>query len=133
MRYQPTGDQLLDTARNLLREELLPLLPPDKRALALMIANAMSIATRHLQAGALPDEQETAGLHRLLSEQPNDAAGGQTGEGAPLLALNRQLCELIRAGNADKGPFHDDVLQHLLGVARNEVALSNPKYLASAA
>ena len=41
---RPDGNLLLDVARRVLLEELLPLLPEDRRLDGLMIANAMGIA-----------------------------------------------------------------------------------------
>jgi hypothetical protein len=40
------GERLLETARGVLIDELLPVLPADKRHAALMVANAMAIAAR---------------------------------------------------------------------------------------
>lgn len=133
MRYQPTGDQLLDTARTLLRDELIPALPPEKRHVALMIANAMAIATRQLQAGEAPQQREVAELRRMLSAEAGDDTAEGVSARTQLAPLNRRLCERIRVGHADSGPFHDAVWQHLRAVVRQEVAESNPKYLAGGA
>ena len=131
MRDEPKGDQLLDTARTVLREELIPALPADKRHAALMIANAMSIAMRQLQAGDEQERREVADLQAMLSAQAGDSSGAGVGTRAQLAALNRRLCERIRGGDADAGQFHDAARRHLLAVARQKVAESNPKYLGS--
>lgn len=132
MRDEPRGDQLLETARAVLREALIPSLPADRRHAALMVANAMSIAMRQLQAGDEPERQEAAALQAMLA----DVSASNGGPSAPdvrarLAALNRQLCERIREGHADEGPFREAVRRHLLAVARGRVAESNPKYLGS--
>lgn len=129
MRDQPTGEQLLDTARSLLRDELLPALPADKRHAALMIANAMAIAGRQLNVGDVPERHELAALERLLSRPPDD----DTPLRAQLVAANRLLCVRVRAGLADKGPMRAQVLDHLRITTRRKVEESNPKYLASMA
>ena len=68
---QPDQRDLLDVARSTFVDELLPLLPQDKRLTGLMVANALGIARRMLDAG---DAEES------------DVA---------------QLCEDIRAGSYD--------------------------------
>ncbi|MGH8494226.1 MAG: DUF6285 domain-containing protein [Moraxellaceae bacterium] len=90
MREHPDGAQLLAIAREVLRKELLPLLPKDKAYDALMIANAMGIAERQLQQGDVPQQQEKAGLSVLLDSQ-QDLAG-----------LNREFAQGIRRGDFDE-------------------------------
>jgi hypothetical protein len=131
MRDQPTGEQLLDTARSLLRDELLPALPADKRHAALMIANAMAIASRQLKAGDAHERRELVALGQLLSLPSTDAAADDAGLRAQLVAANRVLCARLREGRADHGAMRAQVLDHLQAVTRRKVEESNPKYLAS--
>jgi uncharacterized protein DUF6285 len=132
MRDEPRGDQLLDTARAVLREALIPALPADRRHAALMVANAMSIAMRQLQAGDEPERLEATALQAMLGDvSAGSCVPPASGARARLAALNRQLCECIRDGRADEGPFHEAVRRHLLAAARGRVAESNPKYLGS--
>jgi hypothetical protein len=129
MREEPTGEQLLDTARNLLREELLSALPPDRRHAALMIANAMSIAMRQLRNGEEGERREVEALGGLLghARQGMPAGGGDLRR--QLRELNREFSCAIRAGRADAGAWREAAGQHLLNVARAKVMESNPKYL----
>lgn len=89
MRERPDGAELLAIAREVLRKELLPLLPKDKAYSALMIANAMGIAERQLRNGTGPQEEERRALSTLLRRD---------GE---LLALNREFAARIRQGVFD--------------------------------
>ena len=130
MRDFPTGDQLLDTARTLLQESLIPALPAEKRHEALMIANAMSIAMRQLENGDEPDRRELTALSGLLSVGEAHDAGADSHLREQLSVLNRRLCKSIRSGVA--GSFRDAVREHLLEVARRRVQESNPKYLGMA-
>ncbi len=129
MRDRPTGDELLETARAVLRDDLIPALPADKRHAGLMIANALSIAARQLKNGDAGERAELAALERLLSEP--FAARTDDGETLrdALVAANRKLSQWIRAGRADEGNLRDDVRAHLDDVIRRKVAESNPKYL----
>lgn len=123
MRDQPDGASLLDTARRVLREELLPLLPAEQRHTALMVANAMAIAARQLRAGTLPEQQELVALCHLLADEDK-------GQEPTLAVCNRALGQLIRQGAADPGmPLYAPVRAHLLAVARQRLAESNPRYL----
>jgi len=131
MRDQPRGEQLLASAEALLRDELLPALPAEKRQAGLMIARALGIAARQLHNGEAPERQELASLARLLAPASETS---ETSEPAALrqqLQLaNRQLGQLIRSGAADTGASRTQVVQHLLQIARQRVAESNPRYLA---
>jgi hypothetical protein len=43
-------------------------------------------------------------------------------------ALEAELCERIRAGDADAGPFRGEVLAYLRKSVRERLAVSNPGY-----
>ncbi|MFV3411191.1 DUF6285 domain-containing protein [Pseudomonas sp. NY15436] len=111
----PRAADLLMMARTSLLEELLPHLPSAQHYTALMIANAMAIASREQQAGTALDQAR----HTLLDQVALDA------DRAP--ANSSELCESLRSGHLDWQLTHlskalrDDV------VARLQVA--NPKYL----
>lgn len=116
MRERPDGAELLAIAREVLRKELLPLLPKDKAYDALMIANAMGIAERQLQQGDLPQQQEAVELSALLDSQ------------ADLPELNRDFAQAIRRGDFDE----DAKAKALLwGATVQRVRESAPKALAA--
>jgi len=125
MRDQPSGDLLLETARDLLREEIIPALSGSQRHGALMIANAMSIAMRQLKSGDDAEREELAALRKILSLRDSEGTSLQES----LVDANRRLCRLIRAGGADAGNTHDEVRDLLLRTTRQRVSISSPKYL----
>ena len=129
MRDEPTGEQLLDTARKLLREEVLPALPPERKHAALMIANAMAIAVRQLQNGEEGERSELKALGALLGRTGQEQPAGGGALRGQLKELNREFARAIRAGRGDAGAWRDAALQHLLHAARTKVMESNPKYL----
>jgi hypothetical protein len=98
MREHPDGAGLLAIAREVLRKELLPLLPKEKAYDALMIANAISIAERQLQAGESAQMQERVALAGLLGMQ------------ADLADLNREFARRIRAGDFDDAAVAKTIL-----------------------
>ena len=129
MRDQPDGAALLVTAQKVLREKLLPQLPAHLKNEALMVANAMAIATRQLQAGPGPIQDELEDLIKLLAAQAGAISVDEAGR---LKQLNVELCASIRAGASDPGrPDHEATYQHLCRVARQRVQESNPKYLSA--
>lgn len=79
MRVEPGGGELLRVARAQLLEALLPHLPPERHYEARMVANAMAIAARELQAPTPPalDARRLAGEIRA-GRHDDDAATGET-------------------------------------------------------
>lgn len=100
------GERLLETAADLLRDELLPALPAQQRHAALMVAHAMAIAARELERHADPVQ---------------DAAQA---------AADRRLGAAIRAGQFDAAAAAAQLHARLLAGTRSAVELSNPKALA---
>ncbi|RKH14555.1 hypothetical protein D7V97_02705 [Corallococcus sp. CA053C] len=90
MRECPDGAALLAIAREVLRKELLPLLPGDKAYAALMVANAMGIAERQLRQGEGPQQKEQQALAALLQRE------------GTLAELNREFAARIRQGDFDE-------------------------------
>jgi hypothetical protein len=116
MREHPNGAELLAIAREVLRKELIPLLPKDKAYDALMIANAMSIAERQLQTGEQPQQQEQKALAALL---------GREGD---LAALNSEFAAQIRQGSLEDSA---EARQLLWDATVQRVRESAPKALAA--
>jgi hypothetical protein len=102
---KPHAADLLATAREVVLNELLPALPPDKAFAARMVAAAMALALR----------EGAADLSALPSVN--------------LVLLARQ----IRDGMHDPGsPRHDEVLAFLRDYARLRASVSAPKALQGA-
>ncbi|MDC0033263.1 DUF6285 domain-containing protein [Alphaproteobacteria bacterium] len=131
MRERPTGEELLMIARKLLREELVPLLPEERRYDALMVANAMAIAARQIAFGDAPERHELQDLDDLLGGTKNKDS--TTPMGDVLGDLYRRLGAQIRKGQVDPGtPCHDSVYAFLLDVTIQKLRESAPKALEEA-
>lgn len=100
MRDRPGGAELLRQAREVLLEELLASLPPDKRYDGLMVAAAMATAARELEAGEAPLRRAYAGLAGLYGEAAPAAADAAALEDS-LLRLTSRLADEIRRGEHD--------------------------------
>lgn len=113
MREKPSGEDLLEIAREVLKNDLLPALPKEHHYSALMIANAMSIVMRQIQADETSPDPETTELSQLI------------GENGELEDLNRTLAIRIRNGEISG----KEVWGILNSISKRKVSESNPKYL----
>ncbi len=110
----PSAPDMLQTARQLLLDELLPALPGDLHYQARMIANAMIIAARDQQKGTSCMAEERRQLQTLL-DKPNNT---------DLTSLRKHLAAAIRQGSFDT---HPQLHQGLREINRSQLAINNPK------
>jgi hypothetical protein len=116
MLERPHSPDLLDTAREVLLNELLPHLPEAQHFQARMVANAMAIARRESMADTAP---ALAALRAALAEP----------EAEPASLLARLGAE-IRAGRHDPGtPDHAAVAAALAALVRLRCSVSAPRAL----
>lgn len=121
MREQPTGNALLACARQVLRDEVLPALPDDRKHALRMVMNAMSIAERQLSNGDAPLKQEVSKLREFLGDREVSVTAGL-----------RQLSQAIRQGEGDPGQARREaILAILRSTTRQRLSESNPKALAA--
>lgn len=113
---RPDGADLLRTARTVIQEEWLELLPDEKRLDGLMVLAILSAAERELEdAGGLARRQADR-LAELLPDGGDAAA----------------LCARIRNGDFDGPDAASRLHALLLADVRDRLSLVNPKYLAAA-
>ena len=112
MRDRPNGAELLAEAGRVLSEDLAPGLSGEQRYQVLLVAAAVGIVRRELEAGEAPAEAERAALTDLLQKSGD------------LAVLNADLATAIRGGRYDAAPAVYDLLMQGC-VAR--VKESNPK------
>lgn len=118
MRDAPHARDLIETAREALKAELLPLLSGDDKYTGAMIANAIGIGLRELDLsdGA---EAERRALQGLTGSDETDVG-----------ALNGRLAARIRDGAFDPGSDgHAAMRRALLSMTVERLALVNPKAL----
>ncbi len=107
------ADVLLELGLATLREELIPLLPPEKRYAAAMATNAIEIAGR--ESGT----DIEAPLWTLLDDIY------EPGEGSPA-----KLSRDIRSGDVSEAK-NPGLANRLLKLLEAELAITNPRFLAS--
>ncbi len=128
MNNAPDGAELLRVARQLLREQLLGGISQSQRYEALMVANAMAIAERELEAGDSDLREELRMLAELYGETIVDKSG--KGLKDKVAALNKRLAKDIRRGVMD-GACAQGVRALLKAQVIARLRISNPKYLKS--
>ena len=122
----PDAAELLDIARRTLLDQLLPQLPEELRYSALMIANAMAIASREHAAAEPAAQAELARLRDLFAERGKPLSGAALE--AALAGYNRRLATGIRNGRFDDKE-RAAVLDHLEKTAADKLAVANPRAL----
>jgi hypothetical protein len=124
MNNRPNAPELLAIARATFTAEILPALPEKLRYCGLMIANALAIARREIEAGDAPARAEFERLCQVFSEHPRELSGDTL---EPAVAdYNRRLSEAIRAGRFDREE-RGVLLEHLRRTTEEKLAVSNPK------
>lgn len=103
MQDKPFGAALLEAARQALAQEVVPHLQGRQRYVALMVANAVGIAAREIEARA------------ALSGAWERALAGLEGEGVEAQA--EELVAAIRAGRYDAEPALHAALTETAAVA----------------
>ena len=126
MNNRPNARELLAITRATFTTEILPALPEKLRYSGLMIANALAIARREIEAGEVPLRAEFERLRTLFSESLREASSNALP--AALADYNRRLAAEIRAGRFDKEE-RAVLLEHLRKTTEEKLAVSNPKAL----
>ncbi len=122
MSNQPDAHNLLVTARQLLLDELVPVLDEQHRYAALMIANAIGIAAREITSQAAEDDIGKA-LDAFLA---GVGAGGEYWSVSPEAALAQLIRHRKIPADGKSGEALTDLLMHL---TCGKLRISNPKFL----
>ena len=131
MQDRPTAVELLNAVREFLEQDVMPGLEGRKRFHALVSANVLAIVAREIAGEETMLVAEWERLRDLLGT--DDAPPARLGDLRTAVdALTRRLCDRIRAGDADAGPFGDAVRAHVRATVVDKLRIANPKYLGDA-
>lgn len=123
MNDQPTPLELIRIANQTLQSDVLPGAKPEQLYPLRMIANALGIAARELEAHDRDAADETRGLNLLYNDSRNFD---------DLHTRNRQFARDIRSGAFEADLARQaQVRQHLVLTARRKLAAAYPKGLQS--
>ncbi len=127
MQDRPTSDELLAAVERFLDDEIVPNIEGSRRFHARVAANVMRIVRRELANEEEHLTREWAGLETLLGPAERPSARAAFLEA--LAARSEELCERIRQGDADGGPFREAVLAHVRQTVRDKLLVTNPAWL----
>lgn len=110
----PRGPALLDAVARLLRETLIPQLPPGAVFQARVAANAVDLAAREMRQAADAERQARDRLQALL------------GHDGVLASLEAELAARLRRG--DIATDHPGLQAHLWATTLAKLAIDQPRY-----
>lgn len=116
----PSGADLLEAARDLLLNNLAPLLSPDKTYEAKMVGRAMAVAARELKQRDATDQDSEARIAAFLREADLDATD--------ITPSEHTLARLLRNGGIPQ-KSREALPVLLMALTRAKLAISNPRYL----
>ena len=128
MQNRPTAAELLETVRELISSELMPLAQDDGLRFRLLIAsNLLAIVGREINAGGVLTHDELARLRELLPDLPLDP---KWTERETILKFNEALARQIRDAAPDSSTVavHSPLWEHAKRTLRDQLTVSNPKF-----
>lgn len=132
MQDRPIATELLAAVRDFLQQEIIPTLDDHRQKFrTLVAANVLGIVARELQG---EEERLRAEWTRLVALDHTNAVAPVPpatldGLRADLDARKRALCDRIRAGEADAGPWRYGVLAYLHWSLEEKLRVANPRFL----
>ncbi|MCS6924766.1 MAG: DUF6285 domain-containing protein [Candidatus Binatia bacterium] len=127
MQDRPTVPELLTAVARFLDEEVVPHLEGSRQFYARVAANLLRVALRELETEEVHLTAEWERLQALLppAERPTTQAALR----AAIRQRTEELCERIRAGEADAGPYRERVLAHLRETVKEKLLVSQPQWI----
>ena len=126
MRIRPNILNILELSKNILSYEFDDKSFDNRKYETLMMANAITIATRQLKIGDGPERKEFKKLLNLI----NPLASPKASIGDRLADLYSHVCLEIRKGNFDPDKNNHNELRNILDEAALQLVMEyNPKYL----
>jgi len=128
---RPTCLELLEAVQGFIETDVIPALDGPKKFHARVAANVLAIVRREIEYGEAQAHAEWYRLDALLGAPETLPA-----EGAVLARRLRErtaeLCERIRRGEADSGPWRQAVLTHVRQTVVDKLVVANPKMVRDA-
>lgn len=123
MQDRPTYDELLEAVAGYLRDDVMPNTQGRLSFHARVAMNVVEMLRRELATMEEHLAREWDGLDHLLGVEPMPPRLSNVREA--LERRNEALCDRIRKGEADEGPWRLAVLGHLRTVTLDKLAVSN--------
>lgn len=132
MQDRPTTVELLEAVREFLERDVLPTLTAHGvRYRTLIALNVLRIVEREVPGREARLSAELGALADLLDLPPAAPPADPARLEAQVRDANRELCERIRAGAADAGPWRARVLAHVGAIVEEKLRINDPRRLAT--
>jgi len=131
MQDRPSKKEFIRGIYNFLESDVAPELQEPLRFHTRVAANLLKIIEREFDLEADHLSSEIKGLWKLLSKSPASITSSEKMR-AQILELNEELCERIRAGEADNGPWANLVMNHVKKTLVQKLEIANPGMVAKA-
>jgi hypothetical protein len=128
MQDRPSYDELLEAVQHFLENDVLPALDGPKKFHARVAANVLAIVRRELGSEEAQLHAEWNRLNDLLHD-PERPPTDRDELRHRLRQRTATLCDRIRRGDADDGPWHRAVVAHVRETVVDKLRVANPKYL----
>jgi alcohol dehydrogenase class IV len=128
MQDRPTAIELLEAAADFVDREIIPATAGRVQFQSRVVANVMRIVAREIQLEDPFVRSEVRALAALLGE-PEPHLHGLKDLHEAAFHLNQRLSEKIRAGEADRGPWRDEVLRTVRQAVEDKLRIANPRYV----
>lgn len=126
MNDRPDASELLAAVERFLREEAIPALDGHVRYQARVAANVVAMVAREIDT----EEEQLRAEWERLADLLGDAGPAPAGRQALRSVLRQRTEELaarIREGEADAGPFREQVLAHLRRTVADKLEVARPR------
>ncbi len=136
MQDRPTRDELLAAIAGFLERDIMPAVDDTRRFHLRVALNALAVVRRELVHDDADLVAAATSLAALLPPPDATPAAALPDPAAlrhSVRAQTERLCERIRRGDADAGPFRAMVLAHIRADVRRKLVVTNPTWLGDAA
>ncbi|MFI5351570.1 MAG: DUF6285 domain-containing protein [Candidatus Binatales bacterium] len=128
MQDRPTSIELLEAAAEFVEREIVPATEGRRQFQSRVVANVLKIVAREI---ALEEPQLRAEVRSLadLLGRPTPEPAGMNELREAGRALNQELVERIRKGDADRGPWREQLFKIVRELVEEKLKVANPRYL----
>jgi len=122
---RPTGAELLRAVERFLEQEVVPCLEGPRRYHARIAANLVAMVAREIETEEAQLHAEWERLGVLLGLREERPAAREALREA-VRERTQALAERIRRGDADRGPWRDELIAHLRRTVSEKLDVSRP-------
>jgi Domain of unknown function (DUF6285) len=128
MQDRPTAIELLEAAAQFLEQQIVPATEGGKQFQTRVAANVIRIVAREIQSQEPQLRDEVHALAELLGK-PEPHLSNVSELPKIAFALNEELSNRIRNGDADAGAFRKRTLDVVRKIVEDKLRVANPRFL----